>query len=274
MTASSRLWRRAPLWRLTLAAAGSFGVLTSLYPAPSLHVPHWLPAALRPNPPGATAQKQGSVIGANTPIEQTITGTVRVAGRTMPLPTGAWHELEAARAEEQAELSWVVLGRWEGGALTGLLSVLATTGPADGPGTAHVAPACTSYGNFTVRWSDNGQTCWLVRGLTPPAPNAATPGKRTVLDLAFGRLHVLGITVPATLSTTLWSHVSGSEILNYELMVASSHGRADGPAALAAMQNWMVRFAPLLRRGFDGKSQGSAGDLLGPRVPNPFTKGF
>ncbi len=261
MTAAARLWRRAPLWRLTLAATASFGVLASLYPTPLPQALGRLQAALAPRSAAIMPQKQGSLIGANTPIEHTFTGTLTVAGRTVPLPGGAWHELEAARAEAQAELNWVVLGRWEGGALTGLLSVLATTGPADVSGAAHASPACTSDVNFTTRWADHGHTCWLVRGFDPPEAGAVPPGKATVIELALDRLRTLGITVPGRLSATLWSHADGSELLNYQFM-AANRSPADGPAALAAMQNFMARLAPLLRRGFDGKLEPrSAGAL-------------
>lgn len=260
-TAAGRLWRRAPLWRLVLTAALAFGVLAALYPAASfhlpanLHLPPWLhlPSS-GPAPRTSTpTQARGSVEAADMPAQPAFHDTFTIAGRTVPLPAGDWHELVGARAEAAAEIADVVLGRWQGGALTGLLRLIATTGPADNGRAAGVIEDCNGYGNFAVKWSDAGHTCWLIRRIDLPAPGTDPQAAHTMMGAALQRLQVLGVTAPAWLSAAVWSHAQASEMMTYELMVANGRDPHDQSAALAALQGWMGRFVPLLRRGFDGK---------------------
>ena len=267
-TAAGRLWRRAPLWRLVLTAAIAFGVLTALYPAPSvplpswvhlppwLHLPQWTQAGHAPAAP--PAQRKGSVEAAIMPPGPPLHGTLTVAGRTVPLPAGDWHELVAARDEDVAEISDLVLGRWQGSALSGLLEVMASTGPADHGEPAGVIKDCDSYENFASKWSDAGNTCWLIRKINVPPPGADPQAAHTMIGAALARLQVLGVTAPAWLSAAVWSHAQGSEMMNYELMVANARDAHDQSAALGSLQSWMTRFAPLLRRGFDGKLDATA----------------
>lgn len=268
-TAAGRVWRRAPLWRLVLTAALAFGVLSALYPAPSLHLPLWLhlpkgkqAAAVPPAPP-PPPQAKGSVEARVMPVEPTMHGVITVAGRTVPLPAGDWHELAAAREEDVAEISDIVLGRWQGGALTGLLEVRASTGPAEGGQRAGVIKDCDSYDNFTSKWSDGGQTCWLIRKINIPAPGTDPAAAHTMIGASLARLQMLGVTAPPWLAAAVWSHASGSEMMNYALMVANGRDMHDQSAALASLQGWMTRFAPLLRRGFDGRLDPAAVRTLG-----------
>ncbi len=255
-----------------LTAALAFGILTALYPAPPLplpswlhlppwlHLPQWTQAARAPAP--ARTQPKGSVEAADMPAEPAFHGTLTVAGRTIPLPAGDWHELVAARAEEAAEISDLVLGRWQGGALTGLLEVMASTGPADNGQSAGVIKDCDSDQNFVSKWADAGNTCWLIRKIELPVPGTDPAQAHTVIGAALARLQVLGVTVPARLSVAVWSHAQGSEMMNYELMVANGRDAHDQSAALASLQGWMARFVPLLHRGFDGKLDAGAAAAL------------
>ncbi len=270
MTAVGRLWRRAPLWRLALAATLVFGALTALYPAPPprlpswihrpawLHLPPWLPSPPAPQAatasPAASPSRDASGVVA-TPIDPPLHGTLTVGGRTVPLPAGDWHELVAGRNEQAAEITATVLGRWQGARLTGFLKVLATTGPADGGGEAGVDAECNSNSNYErATWSDTGRTCWFVRKTDIPPPSEAAAGPaRDIDDAAMRRIRDLGVAVPAWLSAAVWSHADGSEMMVYELLVANGRNPNDQSAALGAVKAWMSRFAPFLHRGFDGK---------------------
>ena len=235
MTAAGRLWRRAPLWRLALASAVTFAALSALFPTPAL-----LGLFDR-----LTAGKMGStppvppVIGDYPSYAATFSGTLRFAGRILPLPAGTWHELVSGREEHDTELDFMVLGRIEKGGLTGTIVANASVIPADGPIQPHLPFGCFDARSLVaVPPADTGpHDCWYARttSLAALAPRAAE------------RLSRMSIAVPTTLIATTWSRVEHGDVETVTVAVPET-----SRASVKARSAWMRLWRPLLRRGFDG----------------------
>ncbi len=234
MSAASRLWRRAPLWRLTLASAASFAILSVLYPTPSILA---LIRRATPTDPGAAPVEQ--LIGSYPPFEAVFSGTLPFAGRILPLPSGEWHELVSGRSEHDTELDFMVLGRVEHGALTGAIVASASVFPADGPIKPHLPFGCfDTRSTVAVPPADSGpHDCWFAR----------TTSLSHLARRADERLTKLGITVGPSLVATTWSRVEGGDFEEVTIAVpATSH------ATVRTRSAWMQKWRGLLRRGYDG----------------------
>lgn len=250
MSAFTRLWRRAPLWRLSFIGMILCGSLTVLYP------PHWLvtlypPIAslihhAPPTPPG-DEDDQGPASGASnspapqsqssqsqqtesqqtqpqqtqaaaTPIDANLRDIIPLAGRQFPLPVGIWHPVLTEQKGPHGEIIGNILVRTDRGVVTGVIISDATTVsiPATGPSYPH--PSCepgraVSFRRFLP--SPVGTTeCVLT--LAAPTPNGQTT-PHSDIDWAFHRLHLLGFPMPPVLVATFWVHVvknSASDSVN------------------------------------------------------------
>ncbi len=266
MSAAGRLWRRAPLWRLSLGATLTFAALTALYPQPPLERALSSLLARDPRPGAAT----GVSVPPLAPARNTLTA---FAGRSLPLPPGDWHEVLAGRFEPQTEVNEIVLARLQRGRLTGLIDASGTTGPSKtGLG---LPQACLDPTNYAAHVPPgHPDRCWLIRD-TPPSP----PGPpSTILDAARDRLARLGVIIPSAMTRAVWFRTAGGEFMTVQI---------DLPARPDRTEAWMKRWSTLLDRGFEGtlhpsqmNAQGSAldrvsfaqaqrGPTLGPVDPRP-----
>ena len=245
MSATGRLWRRAPLWRLALASAVTFVALSALFPTPSLlalfaRLTAGTPWARATGAAAPTAPAVPPVIGDYPPFAATFAGTLHFAGRILPLPAGTWHELLAEREEHGTELDLMVLGRIEHGALTGAIIANASVIPADGPIQPHLPFGCfDARSAVAVPPSDGGpHDCWFTR----------TADLAHLERRASERLAKMSITVAPTLVATTWSRVEGGDAEIVTIAVP-----ATARSTVRSQSAWMRLWRPLLRRGFDGK---------------------
>ena len=268
MTAIGRLWRRAPAWRLTLAAAVAATGLAAMFP-PAL--PRW-PFAARPAPaaggavPGAAPSARyvpqpdapppdyGTI--ESPPLGAGRSGIVPFAGRQVPLPAGTWQELVLGRSGGADAVQVTVFGRMDARRLTGLMLLAApdplsaAAGPVAGPQPCYAADAVAHQ---IIPAGPNqsllAHECWTITpfDLTDAAARAR---QDNVLRAGLDRLDRMGIAVP--------EHMLGTRFLRSDetgwltaLLLLPDH-RGDGPAVLRRLEEWVRRFAPAFHKGFDG----------------------
>ncbi len=249
MSAASRLWRRAPLWRLCLASAASFALLSALYP--SAQLTRWLRRAAITNPFVSPPHAPPGV-GVFPPLTRGFTAVAPFAGRKLPLPDGSWREIVAARFEGPTEENTIVLARTAHDALTGLILAVGSTMP---PPVATMSPnlpeGCFDARNPVTVGPEiapgSPRDCWFATAEAVPAGTPEAGHKPAIGVAAYARLRMLGIALPARMVETDWTMIGGREFLHVIIAVpATTHA---SPRARAA---WMRRWVGLLRRGFDG----------------------
>lgn len=239
MSAATRLWRGAPLWRLTLACAVAFVALASLYP------PAYLERVSRPlaRTVGGTAGSGAAVapaVALTPDFGTAVSRVAHVAGRSVPLPAGAWHPLVVFRDEHATEVDIEAFARVSGHHLTGLIFVSANVLPVDPPLRPSLPAGCfDSRSAFTGLPNADGQQsddCWFATGV-PIEPGVTV----------FRRLQELAIDVPPALVGGIWTGIDQTDFERVTLAVPG-----DGTDALRARAAFMRRWRPLLRRGFAG----------------------
>lgn len=282
MSVVGRLWRRAPAWRLTLAAAVAFTALAAMFPPPR---PAWLrapspahaiapadPTQASPHfapPPAAPPSDYGVV--AFPPPGPDRTGIIPVAGRQVPLPEGTWQELVLARSggavAEQASL----LARVADGHLTGLL-LAASPGPVaqeDAPFGGIAAcflPGTIAHQIIPTTAADGpmARECWTF---TPfdREDGAARADSDEVMRGGFDRLDRMSVSVPRHMLALRYIRTGQGGWLSVLLLLPDRRG--DGPDATRRLQAWIRRYEGALHKGFDGKL--SPADLTAATVRDP-----
>ena len=238
MTAAARLWRRAPLWRLLAGATLCFGTLTILYPPPFLQT-----ALRRLDAPSPAASTDAQGIGTRPDMTPSDRSVEPIAGRVLPLPAGDWHQIMAGRFERDSEINEMVLARFRHGTLTGLIDVLASTGPATAR--SEMPAECNDPTNYSSHdrpsRSEVGRECWVVRSVLIPA---VTGGRHTIPFAALDRLRATGVTLPASMTRASWFRTAGHEFMTVIIDLPGT--------SPARVESWMAGWAGLLARGFDG----------------------
>ncbi|MFT8718424.1 hypothetical protein [Acetobacter sp.] len=304
MSAFTRLWRRAPLWRLSLIGMVACGGLTALYP------PHWLVNLYPPigklvhhAPPASSGEgeEQGSAgdggsapasggsndyrsgQAAAPPIDADLRDVIPLAGRQFPLPVGIWHPVLTEQNGPHGEIVSNVYVRTDRGVVTGVILVRATTVsiPANLSSVPH--PSCDREEGILFRRvlpSPPGTTeCVMTNVTQPPMGEAAS---REDIDWAFHRLVLLGFPMPPVLVQGIWVHTvrdPTGDGQNFETMAialspadpGTTHIKASmddwTPEGIGAspfagrfvndVNNWMLKWAPVLQQGYQGKLQPS-----------------
>ncbi|NHO32458.1 hypothetical protein [Acetobacter fallax] len=236
MSAASRLWRRAPLWRLALFGMVFFSAITVFYPAPWLlrvfppfsrlthKVDHMLgrdapPAAGSdetaasetgqappPAPAGGNAS-QGTGMAAAPPIDSELTDILPFAGRQLPLPAGTWHPVVTTQDGPHGELTSNVLVRTDKGVVTGVIIARATTASVPPDGVGEIEAPChddRDYMRRVLGSTAHSSQCVATYSTLTISDNVS--GSATI-NWAFKRLHVLGFPMPPVLVSALWSHI-------------------------------------------------------------------
>ncbi len=273
MSAIGRLWRRAPAWRLSVAAAVAFTALAAMFPpalpwwraahtaldnaAPQAAGPEIAPAAGQEPAaryvPQADPRPPDYGIVEAPPLGQARAGIVPFAGRLLPLPSGDWQELILARGggsiAEQASL----LGRIEAGHLTGLMLAVAPgptsqdAGPVAGIALCFVPDAIAHQ----VVPSGPGQSalareCWSLAAFE--TGSAAPPRSEIdeVLRAGFNRLDRMGVAVPGHMLALHYLRSDENGWLAALLLLP------DAQDASRRLLPWVRRFVTPLHKGFDG----------------------
>ncbi len=274
MSAAGRLWRRAPAWRLTLAAAVALSGLTVMFP-PAL--PRWLPW----HPPGAAAPPaavpaaagvsglatahfvplpaappQDYGVVAFAPPGPGATGIIPFAGRKLPLPAGEWQELVLAQSGGVAAEQATVRARIEDGHLAGLL-LAAAPGPVGGDATPGAGQAACFVADVIARQVIPTSTaqdplareCWTLTGFDP-AGVAGGPQPDDVMRGALDRLARMAVPVPGHMLALRYVRTDATGWLTVLLLLPDR--RAGQPETVARLDAWMRRYAVLLHKGYEG----------------------
>ncbi len=272
MSAVGRLWRRAPAWRLSVAAAVAFTVLAAMFP-PTL--PRWLFERVAPaaNPQAANRDDGPRYapqppqpppdygIAAFPPAGPGRTGIIAFAGRQLPLPAGSWQELVLARSAGVAEQA-SLFARIEHGRLTGLL-LAASPGPVSGGGlpvggfAPCFAPDAIAHQIIpsTAAQGPMARECWT---LTAFDPAQARPDE--LLRGGFDRLDRMAVAVPDRLLAMRYLRTDETGWLTVALLLPDRAGPGSvAPHDTARLQAWIRRYVTVLHKGFDGTL--TAGEL-------------
>jgi hypothetical protein len=243
MSAASRLWNRAPLWRTCLFGILIFAVLTLLYPPSYLMraIPALRPVIDRVNqtlgrtpsappsqqadagapqdassgaPAGAsqggasqgTPQPPGGTQVAAPPITSDLSGAIPFAGRILPLPAGTWHPVLTTQSGPHGELLSNVLVRAEGGIVTGVIIARGSTQSLPLSAVDSMNNGCHDDRNYLsklVTTDPKIMECWF----TSHVEIEGQPLSDSVdIMTAFNRLHVMGFPIPYVMLVATWNY--------------------------------------------------------------------
>lgn len=302
MSAFSRLWRRAPLWRWSLYGSVGFLGLAALYPTPFMlrHAP-WLahvPGTTAPaspssggSPPSSDAQQSGAAQQpGNSPdrvaapsMNASFVGSVPFNGHTLPLPAGTWHPVLTGQVGPGGVQLFNILARTDRGVVTGVIIARTTTRPLPADATAGLDDTCHDDRNFAARVMSDGQNgvreCWSVAESTGSA--------NELITTAFQRLHTFGFPVSPLYVTAVWLRATttkdgstdvnavdtllapvrpGSTELIAPLAVWTKTELPNAPLAqnfVRGTTKWMTNWVGVLREGMThGLSSGTVPDEL------------
>lgn len=225
MSAVSRLWRRAPLWRLCVYGTVFFAGLAAFYPAgyliraiPSLGKLHpgalhggTAPDAPKPGPgPGGNGGPLGPGDGRISflPLTQGLTRAVPFGGHVLPLPAGVWHPVLSAQTGPNGAMLTDVYVRTDRGVVSGMVVAMGTAQPIPDPNLLSVDSPChddRAYARGELPSGENVVSCWAI-GATPvhDAPGTLNP----VVAQAVDRLNALGYPIPPLFMTMRWMHLT------------------------------------------------------------------
>ncbi|WP_122039723.1 hypothetical protein [Asaia bogorensis] len=237
MSASSRLWRRAPAWRFFLYTTFLFLVLGLIFPTPfvSRHT-GWLHALTRhlpsfgsktpsdPDAPPETDETRGNSTGSAGPdlndperfvtpdIATAITGAIPFGGHSLPLPAGVWHPVLSGQYGLNGMMSLNVLVRTDRGIVTGVL-IASTTNqelPRDVIENAynHCHDDRNYHSTILADHPDGKIECaYLTAAYLGPNGAISTD---PLIQLAFKRLTTLGFPMPSLFVVASWLNSSGA----------------------------------------------------------------
>lgn len=233
MSAFTRLWRRAPVWRSMIYIMVFFTVMSLFFPMPWMvaHAP-WLqriPGMQRPGgstppatdnqpaqPEGAAPARDAAADSTNrlmTPdITASLTGAIPFGGHTLPLPAGVWHPVLTGQFGPGGLMLINILVRTDRGVVTGVMIARTATEqlPLDvvQSATAH----CHDDRNYTSHIyadrPDGRNECAFVANAVI-GPNGAISSDE-LIQLAFKRLSALGFPMPSLFIVANWIQSSGA----------------------------------------------------------------
>ncbi|GAO00525.1 hypothetical protein Gxy13693_050_029 [Komagataeibacter xylinus NBRC 13693] len=214
MSAFSRLWHRAPLWRFCLYLVVPFTVLTLIFPPAYLLrlVPRL--AALSANIHNrlgmhdAPAKGEGSGdsngedgVITMMPITDRLTKAIPFAGRILPLPAGTWHPVMNIINGPHGEVLENVLIRVEGHVVTGMIGAEGSTQPVPETAISSIDSSCHDDRNYMSRVltaHPPAMECWFTTAVYPASIN------RTAIIA--NRLREEGFVLPPVLLKAGWSY--------------------------------------------------------------------
>jgi len=280
MSAASRLWRRAPLWRLTIYGSVFFAALMAFYPAPYLL--RAIPALSRLHPAGsgshgpqsgsgsgdaAAAPQPGAAGGPGDgsgrtkvtlqPLTQSLVGSVPLAGYPVPLPAGTWHPVMSAESGPHNAILSQVYVRTDRGVVTGLIMATGTAQPAPDPDLMNLDAPCHDdrlYARGTLQLSAKTSACWAI-GTVLIGPTDHQ--NDALLQAAVQRLAALGYPMPPLFFVTRWIHLNvvdnkGVSVRQIDTMVSpAGPGTTRMPAPLDQWIKGKIGNNPDTARFFD-----------------------
>lgn len=322
-----RLWRRAPIWRLTGLLAAVLTLWFLLFPwrqSPGVAVTAVAsqasyrpqpepkvagsPAIARPAPAATTAVAeplavnpqpvQTAKLALATPdnrppsadeLDQAlagrgISGSLRVDGFDVPLPSGEWLQLAGMRFKQPGSAGeMLMLGRLKGRRLMGYVRIIAARSTADPAAGFRASPGCDHQGENTNVLVNEGveafghQACWMIDHsfLAPLQAWADRSNKLQPLDrAAAGDLAAKGISYPQEMISVrltraeTWgllevryvfspeeAHISSANVATYtdsDWQPANVGRYPEKLAYLEKLKRWGESFWPRFKAAFDG----------------------
>ncbi|MEZ7135757.1 hypothetical protein [Komagataeibacter sp. SM21] len=290
MSAFSRLWHRAPLWRMSLYTIFPFLLLAVIFPP--AYLIRLLPA-LKPitasihnhlgmvDEPPATDNAAADGGGGNggggdgavtmLPITDRLTNSIPFAGRVLPLPAGVWHPVMSVVNGPHGEVLENILVRVEGHVVTGLIGAEGNIQPVPESAITNIDATCHDDRNFMSRVISAhppAMECWFTAAVYPSSIN------RTAVIA--NRLKEEGFILPPVFLKTGWSYSqpAGDHNVNVETVTMflnpvntdatkalrspeswTKENLAQQPAAsdfVKRTDTWIAAWAPVLHDGFNG----------------------
>ncbi|MFT8507627.1 hypothetical protein [Acetobacter sp.] len=236
MTAFTRLWHRAPLWRAALITAGVCGTLSVLFPAPwltssvpgygalSSRIRHMLPSSLGGTEASdALHPDEDQRTVSIPPMDAQFEGSVVFAGRQLPLPAGKWHPVVNFQDDvAHGEVLTTLYVRSAQGIVTGLIIAQATTQSLPLAAMTMIQAQCHSSFNFmneAAPQDGNRSICWMTTPirvvnnlfLTSNEPLQALLSDQMYIPPAVQRLTIMGFDLPPILVDAGWNLVEKSK---------------------------------------------------------------
>ncbi|WP_130732161.1 hypothetical protein [Komagataeibacter xylinus] len=306
MSAFSRLWYRAPLWRLCLYLILPFVVLTFVFPPAYLtrRLPRLAQIATAihnrlgmQDAPADGDQAGGGGPGDGVvtmmPMTDRLTKAIPFAGRILPLPAGVWHPIINVIEGPHGELLENVLVRVQGHVVTGLIVAKGTTQPVPDVASPPMDIECHDDRNYMshVGASHPPMTeCWFTRLVDPASINH--------MNVIAGRLQQEGFVLPPVMLRANWvnSTPATDDNMNAETVTIylnpvnvndtkilrspdfwTKDALAQQPAAdtfVKHMNTWMAGWAPVLHDGFNSDMLASSDEQrarlsVDPAAPRP-----
>lgn len=288
MSAFSRLWHRAPVWRLCLYSIFIFSILMLVFPPAYLgrlwpgvqNITQRIHHALGMNdapPPSDNAGGGDDGVVTMMPITDRLTKAIPFAGRILPLPAGVWHPVMNVITGPHGEILENVLVRVHDHVVTGLIGAEASTQALPETAALSMDSSCHDDRNLAAHVmpaKPPGVECWFTAAVYP------TSITRTAIIA--NRLKELGFTLPNVLYKASWTLASPSpdHTVNMETVTiflnpvatdktASLQSPDDWaketlsqhPAALNFVQkgnSWMETWAHILHDGFNSDMMASS----------------
>lgn len=266
MSAVSRLWRRAPLWRLCVTGAVVFSAVTVIWPAPWMvrlcppfaALTHKVDHLLHRSSPSSSAPEQdagtgapseagpapadgGNDIAATPSIETELRDLLPFAGRKLPLPAGVWHPVLTTQEGPHGELISNVLVRTDRGVVTGVIIARGTTASVPAEGAGQLDEPCHDDRNFMRQSLPSPAHSSQCIATSASVTSTDAVSSSAAINWAFKRLHVLGFPMPPLLVTAIWSHIVAAPDggINFETVEYAFSPAQPGTAHLAtSLDDW------------------------------------
>ncbi|GBR19754.1 hypothetical protein LV564_15420 [Komagataeibacter nataicola] len=304
MSAFSRLWYRAPLWRLCLYLIVPFVVLTFVFPPGYLtrRLPRMAQIATAihnrlgmQDTPADADQAGGPGDGVVTimPVTDRLTKAIPFAGRILPLPAGVWHPLVNIAAGPHGEVLENVLVRVQGHIVTGMIIASGTTQPVPAAANPAIDEECHDDRNYMAHIVTSHppmMECWLTRLIDPAAIDH--------MSIIATQLKQEDFVLPPVLLRAKWvnstpapdDNINGETVTVYLNPVNLNDTKilrspdfwtketlAQQPAAsdfVKRMNTWMAGWAPVLHDGFNSDMLASSEEQRArlstdPAAPRP-----
>ncbi len=229
-----------------------FAALAILFPPPARRA---VPGASFTPPPDRVPTTFASI--ASPPPGTPREGVIPYAGRKLPLPAGQWQELALVRFEDARPREMVLLGRWAGPNLTGLVWAMAPDAASQPSGLLQAGAACGGAGELAGEVSPPpadrnpfAHECWSWSVATLKTGREAE-GQDDLMRRGLARLAELGVTVPDRMMAL--RYIRSSEFGWFVGVVYLPERPEQAVRADRATLAWAKRYVALLHRGYDGE---------------------